>query len=332
NYIYATLTNLAAENLLPEIVQIGNETNRGILLSQQTNDAGWSLDWPRNSALFNTAISAVRDIESAYSSTIKVALHIANPTESDWLTKGFWDHGVRDFDIIGLSYYWQFHTIQFDVVGNTITTLRQTYPGKEVMILETGYQWTAANDDSANNILSSVYPGYSPPTPARQKQWMIDLAQTVIDHGGKGVIYWEPAWVSTNCFTRFGKGSNWDNATFFDFNSNLQETGGIGWMTHKYDFTSGTKEIGLNSKHIEIFQSGDEIVIKRNDSFFLNDVFEIQIFTIDGRRMNQHMISPDWENNMIRFKVPDLAQGCYFISGVRHDKFLFTKMFIAVRK
>ncbi len=329
NYIYSTLSNLAADDLLPAIVQIGNETNRGILLSQQTNDAGWSLDWTRNSALFNTAISAVRDVQSAFGTPIKIALHIANPTESDWLMKGFWDHGVRDFDIIGLSYYWQFHNVQFDVVGNTITTLRQTYPGKEVMILETGYQWTSANDDSANNILSSVYPGYSPPTPARQKQWLIDLAQTVIDHGGKGVIYWEPAWVSTNCFTRFGKGSNWDNATFFDFNSNLQDAGGIGWMNFPYVFTSAVDDLNITSDHLEVFQTGDDIIIKRDDSDMMNDPFTINLFSVDGKKVSSFTIQPDWRNEMIRIEIPELISGCYFVSGFTSKQYFFSKaMFI----
>lgn len=34
--------------------------------------------------------------------------------------------------------------------------------------------------------------------------------------GGSGLIYWEPAWVSTNCHTKWGTGSHWDNATLFN--------------------------------------------------------------------------------------------------------------------
>ena len=34
--------------------------------------------------------------------------------------------------------------------------------------------------------------------------------------GGAGLIYWEPAWVSTNCYTEWAQGSHWDNATLFD--------------------------------------------------------------------------------------------------------------------
>src|SRR5690606_24901704 len=98
-----------AEGLMPEMVQIGNETNRGILLSQQVNDAGWVLDWNRNGQLFNSAIRAVRDVEKAGGKKVKIALHIAGPSDAKWLMEGFWNAGVTDFDMIGLSYYWAWH-------------------------------------------------------------------------------------------------------------------------------------------------------------------------------------------------------------------------------
>ncbi len=40
NYIHSTLLELHQQNLLPEIVQIGNETNQGILLSEAVNSNG----------------------------------------------------------------------------------------------------------------------------------------------------------------------------------------------------------------------------------------------------------------------------------------------------
>ena len=52
NYIYQTLASLSSENLCPEFVQLGNETNRGILLSPEDNQS-WTLDWDRNAYLFN---------------------------------------------------------------------------------------------------------------------------------------------------------------------------------------------------------------------------------------------------------------------------------------
>ena len=55
-----------------------------------------------------------------------------------------------------------------------------------------------------------------PATPDGQLDFMKKLVQVTIDGGGEGVVYWEPAWISANCKTRWGKGSHWENATFFD--------------------------------------------------------------------------------------------------------------------
>jgi arabinogalactan endo-1,4-beta-galactosidase len=235
NYISKTLLDLNNEGLLPEMVQIGNETNRGILLAPAVDAAGWSLDWNRNSQLFKRAIQAVRDVENTTDKTIKVALHIAGPAEADWLMAGFWSNGVTDFDVIGLSYYWAWHKpTSITDVGNIVSELRQNYPGKEVMIFETGYPWTLQWEDNANNIITELNPGYAPASPDNQRKWLVDMTQTVINKGAKGVLYWEPAWQSSACSTQWGQGSHQEHATFFDFQDNLLIGGGMEFMAHPY--------------------------------------------------------------------------------------------------
>jgi arabinogalactan endo-1,4-beta-galactosidase len=314
-YIYNTLTQLSASGLLPEMVQIGNETNKGILLSQQVNDQGWSVNWPRNAALFNSAIDAVRDVESETGSTIKVALHIADPSELDWWMEQFWTNGVQDFDIIGVSYYHQYHDELFPEVGDAISDMKATYPGKAVMILETGYPWTTGFDDNANNLLHTVYPGY-PFSPANQKEWLVDLAQVVIDHGGSGVVYWEPAWVSTGCFTRFGKGSNWENCTFFDFETNLLNNGGAGWMSHAYDFTSATNEILPKKNSLQIQQADHEIILRRDNELLFNEEMDVEFHTLDGKFLSRQTYFPIWENNRFHVNIPNLSSGCFLITCI----------------
>lgn len=235
NYISQTLNRLNAENLLPDMVQIGNETNRGILLSQQVNDAGWVLDWNRNGQLFKTAVSAVRDIEKATGKKVKIALHIAGPSDAKWLIEGFWTAGVTDFDVIGLSYYWAWHKpTTITDCGNIVAELRQKYAGKDVMIFETGYIWTTQSNDQASNIISEVQSGYAPASPENQQKWLVDLTKEVKKRGGIGVVYWEPAWVSSSCSTPWGQGSHQEHATFFDFQNNVLPTGGMYWMTKQY--------------------------------------------------------------------------------------------------
>ena len=75
--------------------------------------------------------------------------------------------------------------------------------------------------DAAGNILGqdASIPGFAV-SPQGQYNYLKSLEEKIEEGGGEGLIYWEPAWVSTPCFTRWGQGSHWDNATLFDHEYN----------------------------------------------------------------------------------------------------------------
>lgn len=313
NYISKTLQALAAEDLLPEMVQIGNETNKGILLSQAADAGGWTLDWSRNAQLFNRAIQAVRDVSAAAGKPIKVALHVAGPNDVTWLMQGFWSNGVTDFDIIGISYYWAWHHVQIPDAGNIVAQLRQTYPGKDVMIFETGYIWTTQNNDNANNIISEVHPDYAPASPDHQRQWLIDMTQEMINRGASGVIYWEPAWVSSPCWTQWGQGSHQEHATFFDFNSNVLPTGGMFWMSHTYDNLVPTKE-PARTLNVEVYQdSSHRRLIIHLDGLSNETTLKAVLFGNDGKQMAAREFQSKAGED-IGFDLPSLSPGIYYLS------------------
>ena len=322
NYIYSTLNQLAVQNLLPELVQIGNETNKGILQSQEDNDSGWKLDWDRNAPLFNSAIAAIREIESDYQTEIKIAIHIADPSAVPWYIEQFIDHNVIDFDIIGMSYYWQWHDDTFEETGNVIASLKNSYPEKEVMILETAYPWTTINADGANNLLAEIYPGYSPFSPANQKEWMIDLTQTVIDNGGTGVFYWEPAWVSTDCWSQWAKGSSWDNATFFNADHELIEEGGIKWLTFPYENISSIHDDLMAQYQFEIVQSGNNIWIQTTNPEWKSVPLEIEFYSLDGKSVWQQNIYPVWVGQRCDIEIPDLTFNAYLMVVFLHGELM----------
>jgi len=213
NYTYKTLDNLSGSNLLPDIVQVGNEINAMIL---QNGELQWPIDWRRNSSLINKGIKAVRDISKAKNKNVEVMLHIAQPENGLWWFEQATQNDVTDFDWIGLSYYPIWSTYSLDNVGTALSTLINTYD-KRLMIVETAYPFTLTDVDSANNILNSdaLVEGY-PATQQGQLDYLNQLKTVVENSGGEGVIYWEPAWVSTGCSTQWGQGSHWDNATLFD--------------------------------------------------------------------------------------------------------------------
>ena len=229
DYTHDTLLELYEEGLMPDFVQVGNETNSGMLKQVM------ELDWPRDARLFNAGIQAVRDVSDETNTHPKIILHVAQPENAGWWFREATANGITDFDVIGLSYYPQWSAFSISDLGAHITYLRQTFQ-KDVMIVETAYPWTTeAVDETASNILNQGVRGY-PFSPAGQRQFMVDLTQTLISNGGLGVVYWEPAWVSTGCTTRWGQGSHWENATFFDFNNNDEVHEGIEFLSYDYLF------------------------------------------------------------------------------------------------
>ena len=101
------------------------------------------------------------------------------------------------------------------------------------MILETAYPWTSEYADSYNNRFSSQTPlnGY-PFTKEGQTKFMVDLCQFMLNAGGNGVMYWEPAWISSHLKDLWGTGSSWENCTFFDFTRNALPS--IDYMRYLY--------------------------------------------------------------------------------------------------
>ncbi len=215
-YTYRTLVNLNAAGLLPDMVQVGNEINDEIL--QDPDGSYGPINWARNAALINRGLAAVRAASADLGREIQTMLHIAQPENALWWFEEAARAGIADYDWIGISYYPIWSDYSLSRLSSAIETLTGAYQ-KRLMVVETAYPFALDNADAANNILGNdaVAPGY-PATEQGQFDFLKALEESVITGGGEGMIYWEPAWVSTGCSTRWGTGSHWDNATLFDRN------------------------------------------------------------------------------------------------------------------
>lgn len=219
-YTESVLMELEGEGLLPEFVQIGNETNTDMLIDEEVAEDA-PVDWQRNVRFFVSGVTAVRNVERETGSSIEVMLHIAQPENVErWLDGGI-EAGLPDFDILGISYYEKWSSMPLTAIGPWVSLARQKY-GKDIVIVETAYPWTLDGADQANNLLGedSLFGGY-PATRRGQQRYLADLNRAVVDNGGLGLVYWEPAWISSDCSTRWGQGSHWENATLFDFQGRL---------------------------------------------------------------------------------------------------------------
>lgn len=229
DYTRDVLAKLAADGLAPDMVQIGNETNGELLAGPKS-----TIDWTRNARLLNAGIAAAREAAQIEGRPIRVMLHIAQPENAEPWFAAAWAAGVTDYDTIGLSYYTKWSKEPIEGLAAMIERLRRDY-GKDVIVVETAYPYTLGNADTSNNLLGEdSLAAHYPASPQGQARYMIDLTQAVVGAGGIGVVYWAPDWVSTGCKTRWGTGSSWENATWFDFHRRLDALPVLQFLGHDY--------------------------------------------------------------------------------------------------
>lgn len=231
-YTRDVLLTLNDQGRLPDFVQVGNEVNNGLAHLDPDTDA-WQTSPMRNVQLLNAGISSVREVARELKQDIGLVMHIAQPENvQPWLDMAL-DAGLADFDILGVSYYGEWSDVSLRELPGLLRDLRGRYE-KDIAVVETAYAWTLDWNDEANNILGeqSLEPGY-PATRAGQRRYLIDLMNSVLGAGGLGIVYWEPAWISSRCCTRWGRGSHWENAALFDFRrAELLE--GADFLGHDY--------------------------------------------------------------------------------------------------
>lgn len=221
-YTKKVLQALNNQGTLPDMVQIGNEINPGMLWND--GRVGGQYDtpaqWANLGALINEGIRGIRDSGEGADS-VKIMIHIANAANNSgcrWFFDNLTAH-VSDFDYIGLSFYpWWHGTL--DAVRTNLNDLALRY-NKNIIIVEMAYPWTLDWNDDNGNIVGStdqLHDGYHA-TVSGQTNYLrelIKIVHNVRDQRGKGVFYWAPDWISVEPV-----GSSWENVTLFDFNEQV---------------------------------------------------------------------------------------------------------------
>ncbi len=168
NHVYGMLDTLKSIGVVPKWVQIGNETNNGMLWPD-----GMATTHMANFAqMIDTGYAAVKAVDSS----IQVIVHLSNGHDNTmyrWMFDGLKANGAR-WDIIGMSVYpyWAYLPWQTDdsLALLNMKDMIARYQTK-VMVVEAGYLYNQAID--ANHYL-------------------LDLIEKTKSVGGLGVFYWEP--------------------------------------------------------------------------------------------------------------------------------------------
>jgi arabinogalactan endo-1,4-beta-galactosidase len=169
HHTFEVMDTLKTIGVIPEWVQIGNETNNGML-------------WPEGRASdhmsdFAAMVRSGYDAVKAVDSTIQVIVHLSNGYDNNmfrWMFDGLKNNNVK-WDMIGLSVYPAWANGMTWSTCNTrckenMQDMIKRYQTK-VMVVETGYDYRKTIE--ANNFL-------------------YDLIEKTKIAGGLGVFYWEP--------------------------------------------------------------------------------------------------------------------------------------------
>ena len=224
-----TMQALKDAQALPDMVQIGNEINSGMLWPDGKTWGEGSGGFDRLAPLLRAGIDGVRDV--AGNKKVKIMLHLAEGGDNGlyrWWFDEVTARGITDFDVIGLSFYPYWHGT-LEQLSYNLADISARYD-KDVVVVETAYAFTLENGDALANIFGAAQQakaGY-PATVAGQADFLRDLrevVQNVPDGRGLGVFYWEPAWIPVEgAGWRSGEGNAWENQALFDFEGNALDS------------------------------------------------------------------------------------------------------------
>lgn len=176
------MNTLKTNGITPEWVQVGNETNNGMLWEDGRASA--------NMKNFAWLVNSGNDAVKAVFSTAKVIVHLSNANDNSlyrWMFDGLKANGAR-YDVIGMSVYptianWSSNN---NSVLYNMNDMVARY-GKEVMISEAGLEVIEAS--TCKLFLTDL----------------INKTKSVSGGKGLGVFYWEPE--CYNNWQGYGKGA-----------------------------------------------------------------------------------------------------------------------------
>ncbi|MCK8479981.1 glycoside hydrolase family 53 protein [Psychroserpens algicola] len=220
-YTKDVITQLKNQNTLPEIIQIGNETDSGFLWNYGKVWDAFSDNWSNYAALVGEAIRAIKDVDTQ--DEVQIMLHHSNVENAIYFFTELEPFSL-DFDMIGLSYYPQFQTKNLNLVASKVNELATTFE-KDIFMVEVAYPFTLDWNDNQNNFIGNInqtIPEFTP-SPEGQKaymEWLINMIKTIPEDRGKGFCYWAPDWIAfSGNESTSTNGSAWENQCLFDFNN-----------------------------------------------------------------------------------------------------------------
>jgi arabinogalactan endo-1,4-beta-galactosidase len=201
DFTKSTVAEFKKAGVLPDMVQIGNEINGGMLWPEGKSWGQNGGEFDRLAGLLKAGINGVKE-NLDKGDNVKIMLHLAEGTKNDTFTWWFDEVTKRDvpFDVIGLSFYTYWNG-PISALKYNMDDISKRY-NKDVIVVEAAYGYTTDNCDNAENNFTAkeaADAGY-PASVQGQADFLHDLMKSIVEvqgNRGKGIFYWEPAWLPT---------------------------------------------------------------------------------------------------------------------------------------
>lgn len=344
NYTKEVMQKLINQGTCPEYVSIGNEIQVGLFFTTGKNT--------RISAFYNNpnylarflkaGAQAVRDT----SPESKIIVHSDMGGEVLTRRKTFVNalSQILDYiDVIGVSYYPNYsQSTSAEALVNEFNTMINRFD-KDVIIMETGYNWTEFKPDGAEGQLtnSGYYQNIYGETQEGQRAFLTELyAKLKQTLGGRciGDLYWDPVMIYDGGVEHNepGKGIGWavresdditetnvvPNSTIFDFTGKVVE----GQKAMKYNTNANDKILitGTVTDGGEICKN-EEITVTVNGTEYktATDKYGKYIAAVDYPSNEKFIISAENMNGSYSIDAPNngvLLRGIDFTTLNTEDK------------
>lgn len=277
NHTYDVLDTLKQLGITPKWVQVGNETNNGMLWPDGTA----TTNMPNFASMVTSGYNAIKAIDSS----ILAIVHLSSGDDNSmyrWMFDGLKSNSAK-WDVIGMSQYPYWANLPWTVDDNeclaNMKDMISRYQ-KKVMIVETGYVYN--QPIAANNFL-------------------LDLIAKTKSVNGLGVFYWEP-----ECYNWQGYNLGaWDPVT-------KEPTSAMdAFLGIKDTLTNTISQVAIEKNEISVYPnplSGNELNIMLTG---LKGTTTVSLLNINGQVINSNSFAG---KDLFVMKNLKLQPGIYFVA------------------
>ena len=245
-YTKDVLQQLVAQGTTPDYVSIGNEMQSGMFFGTgYEGDLYYKQDYMLR--FVNAGAKAVREV----CPNAKVVIHTDNGGKVfEWLDKTAFQYLLKnaDYDVMAVSYYPYYNSdISIDDVVTEFNYCVNTL-GKDVMIMESGYNFAGKRSDGYEGQLedNGYYQSIYGESIAGQRAYLTELynkLKAVSSGRCIGVSYWDPVMITDKVGWAIKESDDYlqgnviSNSTIFDFNGKAVD----GQLAMKYNTNASDK-------------------------------------------------------------------------------------------